>query len=523
MTRKFGTFATTLVTIVTSLVTLTWAQGPGRRLRTILGTELHLLPPIELAPLDTRARRRIPALSTRCITGITSRSIRAGSITRRSREGDPRVFGEQLGPGRSSRAMAIVHIAMFDAVNAIARRYRSYTGIRRRGAGRLHGRGHRTGGTRYARRDVPVAEGPAAMRSSPKSSRRSPTVAASRTASASGSARRARFCARAGRRWLGADRAAPRHRFHHQRSPRQVAAGSHQPDPDRARRPLGRRQAVRRAQTSRVQGSAAARADQPRLRGSVQRGEAPRRRRRDDARRERTADQTLAGIYWAYDGTPSLCAPPRLYNQIAVTIADQMGTDVGRSGAAARARQRRDVRCRVSPAGNRSITTSSGVRSRASASRTAARARPAAATATRSRTATRRSRHSGRRRAIFRDRTSRRRFPPIRRGTPSSAARCSRRSASFYRTDDIAFTFTSDELNGVTLDNQGNPTATAPAHVLRRCRRRKRRTARAASISGFTGRSTRRKGSRRAGASPATCSGTPSGHAGSGGRFERRR
>src|SRR5258705_10839042 len=34
--------------------------------------------------------------------------------------GDSRVFGEQLGPGRSSRAMAIVHIAIFDAVNAIA-------------------------------------------------------------------------------------------------------------------------------------------------------------------------------------------------------------------------------------------------------------------------------------------------------------------------------------------------------------------------------------------------------------------
>jgi hypothetical protein len=42
---------------------------------------------------------------------------------------------------------------------------------------------------------------------------------------------------------------------------------------------------------------------------------------------ERTADQTHAGIFWGYDGTPSLCAPPRLYNQIAVQIADQMGTD----------------------------------------------------------------------------------------------------------------------------------------------------------------------------------------------------
>ena len=33
--------------------------------------------------------------------------------------GEARVFGEQLGPGRSSRAMAIVHIAMFDAINAL--------------------------------------------------------------------------------------------------------------------------------------------------------------------------------------------------------------------------------------------------------------------------------------------------------------------------------------------------------------------------------------------------------------------
>ena len=40
--------------------------------------------------------------------------------------GDARVFGEQLGPGRSSRAMAIVHIAIFEAVNAIAGGYESY-------------------------------------------------------------------------------------------------------------------------------------------------------------------------------------------------------------------------------------------------------------------------------------------------------------------------------------------------------------------------------------------------------------
>ena len=40
----------------------------------------------------------------------------------------------------------------------------------------------------------------------------------------------------------------------------------------------------------------------------------------------RTLEQTQVGIFCAYDGTPSLCAPPRLYNQIAVQIAAQMGT-----------------------------------------------------------------------------------------------------------------------------------------------------------------------------------------------------
>jgi hypothetical protein len=40
---------------------------------------------------------------------------------------------------------------------------------------------------------------------------------------------------------------------------------------------------------------------------------------------QRTEEQTFIGIFWAYDGTPSLCAPPRLYNQITVQIADQRG------------------------------------------------------------------------------------------------------------------------------------------------------------------------------------------------------
>lgn len=41
----------------------------------------------------------------------------------------------------------------------------------------------------------------------------------------------------------------------------------------------------------------------------------------------RTAEQTEIGIFWAYDGTPSLCAPPRLYNQLARTIAADRDLD----------------------------------------------------------------------------------------------------------------------------------------------------------------------------------------------------
>lgn len=39
----------------------------------------------------------------------------------------------------------------------------------------------------------------------------------------------------------------------------------------------------------------------------------------------RTPEQEEIGVFWAYDGTPSLCAPPRLYNQLATQIAVDEG------------------------------------------------------------------------------------------------------------------------------------------------------------------------------------------------------
>ena len=40
---------------------------------------------------------------------------------------------------------------------------------------------------------------------------------------------------------------------------------------------------------------------------------------------ERTPEQTNIGLFWAYDGTPSLCAPPRLYNQLALVVSEKVG------------------------------------------------------------------------------------------------------------------------------------------------------------------------------------------------------
>jgi hypothetical protein len=43
--------------------------------------------------------------------------------------GETRVIKQQAGPGKTSRAFAIIHIAMFDAVNSITKKYRTYTNI----------------------------------------------------------------------------------------------------------------------------------------------------------------------------------------------------------------------------------------------------------------------------------------------------------------------------------------------------------------------------------------------------------
>ena len=46
---------------------------------------------------------------------------------------------------------------------------------------------------------------------------------------------------------------------------------------------------------------------------------------------KRTSDETLIGIFWGYDGAAQLGTPPRLYNQIVRKVADAKGNDTAKN------------------------------------------------------------------------------------------------------------------------------------------------------------------------------------------------
>lgn len=152
--------------------------------------------------------------------------------------GDPRVFGEQIGPGRSARAMAIVHIAMVDALIAVNGGYRSYTGLPR-----VSGPVSTKAAVAYAAHDTLVALFPsqkraAATRFTGRNLQRCPPRQTScRCDSRSAQPRR-----------LAARRAGARHRLDHEQRCRPLAPGSGQPQHRRARRALGRSKTVRHAE-----------------------------------------------------------------------------------------------------------------------------------------------------------------------------------------------------------------------------------------------------------------------------------
>jgi hypothetical protein len=239
-------------------------------------------------------------------------------------EGETRTFGEQLGPGRASRAMAIVHIAIADAVNAFVGRWHSFTRIEDapRGASveaAIAQAAHDTLVAMYpsqaASFDAALAEDLQQINDRGKEDGRRV-------------GRRAAALVLATRRGDGADAIDPRMdvEFDPSNQPgkwRQdpisqipVALGASWGDVRPFVIESGRQFRIAPPPDMDSREYTVAYNEVKRLGGDG-----------ETTRTERTPEQTFIGTYWAYDGTPSLCAPPRLYNQLALTIADRMNTD----------------------------------------------------------------------------------------------------------------------------------------------------------------------------------------------------
>jgi len=233
--------------------------------------------------------------------------------------GPPHVRGENLGPGRSARAMAIVHIALFEAMNAIEGGYQSYIGLAPAPAGSsvkaaIAQSVHDTLAALYPSQAALFAD----------------DLVHDLDSLADGAAKSSGVA-------IGAEAAAL---ILSQRT----NDGSQLPEPvygvDYI--PSDQPGAWRQDPISQVPLALGADWDQvtPFVLSSAAQFRTPPPPALTSAEytlafneelvfggngvvtpHGRTDEQSLIGLYWAYDGTPSLCAPPRLYNQIAVQLA----------------------------------------------------------------------------------------------------------------------------------------------------------------------------------------------------------
>src|SRR5947199_5155798 len=103
------------------LSVLTLAFGTNHGFNEVFGPLFH--PAANLSPL-VAPRHGLDSLHRWTVIAINATGLDHTPVD----PGENRVFGEQLGPGRASRAMAIVHVAMFDALDAVVGDYTSYTG-----------------------------------------------------------------------------------------------------------------------------------------------------------------------------------------------------------------------------------------------------------------------------------------------------------------------------------------------------------------------------------------------------------
>ena len=230
---------------------------------------------------------------------------------------------EQLGPGRSSRALAIVHIAIFDAVNAAVGGYESYTGVRaRKGPLSIDAAISR------AARDTLMALFPSQSASFTSYLTEDLAAIKDKKAKANGVllGRGVAAAVLALRSGDGSEIPEPRVGTDH---PTSDLPGHWRQDPI-SLIPLALGGHWAECIPFVLDSSSQFRCPAPPAMTSPEYTAAFNEVKRlggdgITTPTERTPEQTFIGIFWAYDGTPSLCAPPRLYNQIAVQIADQAG------------------------------------------------------------------------------------------------------------------------------------------------------------------------------------------------------
>jgi hypothetical protein len=240
--------------------------------------------------------------------------------------GEARVFGEQLGPGRASRAMAIVHIAIFDSVNAVLGGYQSYTGVQApKGPISLDG------AVAQAAHDTLIALYPSQapafdsllandLAQINNKNERANAVALGQRAAAAILAMRANDGAQVPEPRVGVNYFPSNLAGHWRQDPISLiplALGAHwgeckafvlqSSQQFRVPPPPAMTSADYATAYNEVKSVGGDGVITPTL---------------------RTAEQTFIGTFWAYDGTPSLCAPPRLYNQITTQIGDQMKLSV---------------------------------------------------------------------------------------------------------------------------------------------------------------------------------------------------
>ena len=358
--------------------------------------------------------------------------------------GDSRVFGEQFGPGRASRAMAIVHVAVFDAVNAIAGGYRSYTDLppAPRGASMSAAIAQAAHDTlvalfpsQTAVFDQQLATDVAGLR---EGRAKTDGLDVGRRAAAAILALRADDGSQHTEPLLGTDFVTS-------------------DDPGKWRQdPISQAPVALGAHWGSVEpfvldSGAQFRAPPPPALDSAEYAAAF-----DEVKRlggdgvvtptERTEDETMTGIYWAYDGTPSLCAPTRLYNEIIMDIAEQRGTkpvDLARLLALANVA--------MADAGIASWESKfhyqfwrpvTAIREAGTAN-AATEADPAFTPL-------------GAQASNLTGPNFTPPFPAYPSGHATFGGALFETLRKFYGTDDIPFTFTSDEFNGVTKDSQGN-------------------------------------------------------------------